>query len=374
MKSPTRRVALACCVALLIVAAGCTGGTNPSTTTGTWSPNASAEQYPPGVADDGTLANASTLVDAHVAATADESTRLTFETNRSNESSVRRYAHGPNGTTYYSTVNRTNSGSRVAQAFYGAESYGYTRTTVSGETTYAVLQNVTTGIVAPHPKDTFGPAFNLESVLAGGNYSVNGTVERGGRTLVQLTAREPPQNPPGFVTEYEGTALVAPDGAVHSVDASVGTGADNTTDRRFETAVTLDTDVEWSGPPSWVAELPHLSLSTVEDGHAVEIRNTGGEALPANASLEVLGANETSWSGSRISAEVSGTVTTDARLEPGDAVYVTAGENGSASSFALHDEPTRGAYSFGFAGLRGTHENVAFRLSTGIRSVESTSA
>jgi len=77
MSLPTRRAVLAVCVALLLVTAGCTTGATPTSTTtptptSTWSPNASVDQYPPGVADNGTLTNVSALADAHFEATANE--------------------------------------------------------------------------------------------------------------------------------------------------------------------------------------------------------------------------------------------------------------------------------------------------------------
>jgi len=131
--------------------------------------------------------------------------------------------------------------------------------------------------------------------------------------------------------------------------------------------MTLATDVDWSGAPSWVATVPHLSISTVEDGHALRIRNTGGAALPANASFTVSVSNETVW-GSPIHGDVTGTVTTAERLEPGDAVYVTVGPDGDPSSFALHGERVRGEYTIVAAGVTGSHANVSYRLETGSES------
>lgn len=109
MRPSTRRTALAVLATLLVVLAGCSGGTAPTssptgtssstvetgtpTTTGTssttptsaatptssWSPDAAEEQYPPGVAANGTLTNVSALLDSHFAATANGSMALTDE-------------------------------------------------------------------------------------------------------------------------------------------------------------------------------------------------------------------------------------------------------------------------------------------------------
>ncbi|MFC3476998.1 hypothetical protein [Halobacterium litoreum] len=252
----------------------------------------------------------------------------------------------------------------------------YPDSPLDNETAYTVLQNTTHHGGVWQPDSLFGPRYTLRSSLALGNYSVNGTVERGGRTFVQLSADGTAEDEES-VTAYEGTVLVTSEGVVHGVEESFENipydregpieDANNT---YVESSITLDTDVEWSGPPAWVGEVPQLSLSIVEDGQAVEIRNTGEEDLPANATFDVFGANETIQraSISRMPDDVTGTVTTDARLEPGEAVYVTAGADGSASSFALHDEPTRGEYTFGFAGLTGGPENVYYRLATGVEA------
>ena len=378
MRSPTRRAALAVCVALLLVIAGCNGATTPNstattsttdtgttattsttttattatTTTGTWSPNAPTELYPPGVAANGTLTNVSTIVDAHFEATANKSMALTHKWTTANESHVHRYAHGANQTPYYSTITHEEDGSRVVKEYYRTDSHGYLRTAAGNRTGYDVLQNSTLTVDSTLVRGSpFGPRHTLWTLLNGGNYSVNGTVERNGQTFVQLTADEP--SPPGKdmdITAYEGTVLVTPDGVIYNADESFVQERDGTTEP-VESSITLDTDVAWSGAPSWVATLPHLSISIVEDGHALEIRNRGGAVLPANTTFDVDGANE-------------GTVTTNERLEPGDAFYVTAGTGGNSSSFALHAERTRGAYTFEYTRVSGTHETVYYRLVT----------
>ncbi|MFC3476751.1 hypothetical protein [Halobacterium litoreum] len=385
MRPPTRRAALAVCAALLLVTAGCSGGANPTstaTTTGdtptdatttppteTWSPNASVEQYPPGVADNGTLVNASALVDAHFEATANRASAFTVEWDSQSENGVRRYVRSADGTPYYSVFNRTSDGVRTTEQFYATGSHGYSRVTVDDETVYRVYQNNTRGVSAWTQDSTAGPRDSLSRQLASGNYSVNGTVERGGQTFVQLSADEVSQDRSGFYAAYEGTVLVTPEGVVHEVDASHTTESDGET-VQTEASITVDTDVEWSGPPSWVGDLPQLSLSIVEGGQAVEIRNTGGTALPADTSFDVVGSEERTLAGRPSRGDIEGTITLDASLEPGDAVYVTAGADGSASSFALHDEPTRGEYTFGSAGLTGGSENVYYRLATGIQTFE----
>lgn len=386
MRRPTRRAVLAACAAVLLVTAGCSGGANPTSTattagattdataptdttvattatpTGTWSPNASVEQYPPGVADNGTLANASALVDAHFDATADEPVEFTVEWTNPEESVARHYVRGAEPTPYYSVFDRTSGGEQTTEQFYSTGTRGYSRISFDNQTRYSVLQNTTAGVSAWTESGLSSPRSSLGTFLDRGNYSVNGTVERGGRTFVQLTADEGTSVFGDSFTAFEGTVLVTPEGVVYEVDEAY-----TNSDEHYEGSITLDTDVEWSGPPSWVADVPRLSLSIVEDGQAVEIRNTGGAALPANVSLRVDGRNEPLWGAPRppTRTDVNGVVTTDTQLEPGDAVYVTAGADGSSSSFALHDEPTRGEYTFGYAGLRGDHENVLYWLLTG---------
>jgi hypothetical protein len=387
MRSPTRRAALAVAATLLLVTAGCLGGANPtdtgsssipettectydaatnaSTATGTWSPNASVDQYPPGVADNGTLTNVSTLLDAHFDATANTSMALRFESSLNDQ--VRTLVHGPNRTPLYSTFAESYEGERAETAFYGAAPHGFAQVSLPNETFHVVYQNASTAGISGWTKyDGIGsPEGFLHGLVEGGDYSVNGTVERGDRTFVQLTTSEDSLET-GHITN--GTVLVTPEGVVHDIDATVVRNTCEDCERRLDTSVTLDTDVEWCGAPSWVADVPHLSLSIVEDGHAVEIRNTGGATLPANASFDVTGGEQPDYGteGRPRRGDVKGTVTTDARLESGEAVYVTAGADGSPSSFALHDEPTRGEYTFGNAGLAGHHGNVSYRLATGI--------
>ena len=375
MWSPTRRTTLAVCVALLLVTAGCSGGTTPThtssptaataspTATSSWSPNAAAEQFPPGVAANGTLTNVTALLEAHFEETADEPLALTSEWSGPNESGVRRFVRGANATPYYSTYNRTMDGERITEQFYWTGSHGYARATFDDRTRFSVYQNATAGVQAWTHEDVFGPRSAIRSVLASGNYSVNGTVERGGRTFVRLTADEAAPASSDRYDAYEATALVTPDGVVYDVDATLVRATGEATDAR-DVSVTLDTSGDWSGPPSWVADLPHLSISPVEDGHALELRNTGGATLPANASFTVAVSNRTVW-GSPLHGDVTGTVTTDARLPPGDAVYLTVDQDGGATAFTLHDDRARGEYRVVAAGVRGTRGNVSYRLETG---------
>ena len=395
MRSSTRRATLAVCAALLLVTAGCSGGTNPTstapsvtstdsratnsttsstpatTTTGTWSPNASVDQYPPGVAANGTLANVTTLLDAHFDATANQSVELTVEWSAPNRSFVRTYTHGPNRTPYYSTYTDRAAEERVTQEFYGTDERNYFRVTLPNTSVTRVLQNVTVGSATWTRESVNSPRDSLEYFLDRGNYSVNGTVDHGGQTFVQLSADDGTSGFGESYAAYDGRVLVTPDGVVHDVHESFGTGTNGSVDERYEGAGAVDTDVEWTGPPSWVAATPQLSLSIVEDGRAVEIRNTGGVALAGNATFEVNADDEPVQSRtprSLIRGEVSGTVTTDGPLAPGEAVYVTAGADGAASSFALHDDPPTGEYTFGAVGVRSDHENVVYRLQTGFET------
>ncbi|SEV98747.1 hypothetical protein [Halobacterium jilantaiense] len=386
MTLPTRRAALAVAVAALLATAGCLGGLTPTDTSssptndtqtctydtskrtidsGTWSPDASVEQYPPGVADNGTLVNASTLLDAHFAVVANTSMQFRLEATigDTNETRVRTLTHGPERTPFYSTLEEGPEGERLRTEFYRGDSNGFARVAFDNETRHIVYQNATTaGISAWTGYDGIGsPQNSFYAVLEGGSYSVNGTVERGDRTFVQLTTSEDSLDT-GHITN--GTVLVTPEGVIYDVDATVVQLAGEDDERRNDISNTLTTDVEWCGAPSWVDSTPHLSLSIVEDNHTVEIRNTGGAAVPANTSFELTGSEDPELGpGHPSRGDVKGTVATDERLEPGDTVYVTAGADGSASSFALHDDPTRGEYTFGSAGLTGVHGNVSYRLS-----------
>lgn len=130
--------------------------------------------------------------------------------------------------------------------------------------------------------------------------------------------------------------------------------------------MTVDASFEWA-EPSWLADVPRLSVSLVEDGRAVEIRNTGGATLSANATFRVFGREAPiDWGPPApfIDTGAAGNVTSGS-LAPGEAVYVTAGADGAASSFALHDDPTAGEYAFGSASVRGGNQNLTYQLQTG---------
>lgn len=118
----TRRAALVVSLTFLLVAAGCSGGANTTSTTSTtstatttstppttstWSENVTREHYPPGVAANGTLMNVNALLDAHFNSTADESMMLIVTGTNPDGRLVRRYAHGANGVPIYSSVNQT---------------------------------------------------------------------------------------------------------------------------------------------------------------------------------------------------------------------------------------------------------------------------
>jgi len=378
VNSSIRRAALAACVALLLVTAGCTGGANPAnsgtatsvttsapTTTSAWS-NASVDQYPPGVADDGMLVNATALLDAHFAATADQSVNYTTEWSDPDRSYVRTYARGPNRTPYYSTDTDTSFEEPVTRQLYATAEQTYFRMSAATRTLTRVRQHVPPTKELWGPETVVGPRETLSHFLNRGNYSVNGSVERGGETLVRLDAREGTSLVGESLAEYEGRLLVTPEGVVEEVDESFGTGANDTADGRSEGSVTVDTSSEWA-EPSWLADVPRLSVSLVEDGRAVEIRNTGGATLSANATFRVFGREAPiDWGPPApfIDTGAAGNVTPGS-LAPGEAVYVTAGADGAASSFALHDDPTAGEYAFGSASVRGGHQNLTYQLQTG---------
>ncbi|NIC00992.1 hypothetical protein [Halobacterium sp. R2-5] len=388
MTASKRRAALAVGVALLLVTAGCSGGTTPSSTTentdtptttttatptttasstttaGTWSPNVSVEQYPPGVADNGTLTNHSELINAHFDATANKSMELTYRESPSSQEDVYRYAHGSNKTPFLTFSNRSDETVQMVEERYQTDTHGYERMTGNNGHHYFVTQNeIRDGFLwVTEPEQT--ARYELTGFFYAGNYTVNGTVERDGRTFVELTANESTFD---NVSSYDGRALIAPEGVIHSAELSLPDP--ETEGEYYNYSASLDTDVNWSGAPSWVADLPHLSVSMVEDGHALELRNTGGATLPANASFEVYVKNMSTGNQTdihRSNADATGNITTGAPLEPGDAVYVTGHTEENSTSFTLHDERVRGEYRFPTAKIVGKHENIQFELVTGL--------
>jgi hypothetical protein len=125
--------------------------------------------------------------------------------------------------------------------------------------------------------------------------------------------------------------------------------------------------VLWTARTTWCGRCPASTSIFIPRFAECEIRNTGGAALPANATFRVAATNETTWA-APTTGDASGTGTTTERLEPGEAVYVTAGADGSAPSFALHTDLTGGECTFRSVSVRGGVGNVRYRLVTGTKS------
>ena len=394
MRFPKHRALLAVCVALLLVTAGCSGGTNPTsttlentdtpttatttnpttttsstTTTGTWSPNASVEQYPPGVAENGSLTNASRLVDAHFNATANKPVELTYQGVLEEKRFVKTYTRGTSEMPHYSTSNETDLTDTIVPAGYVAASYhtdSHSYVKKGGNETEDSVYVRQNNRLAPdrwllNASNTTRRTLSFH--FSSGNYTVNGTVERDGQTFIQLTANT--STPPNELQRYEGTVLVTPAGVIYNLDASY------TPDRAetdYNESISLDTDVNWSEAPAWVGDVPQLSMSVTEDGSALEIRNTGGETLPANVSFDVYtrDTNESVVYFDGSTADAVGNVTTGEQLEPGDVIYVTGNTDGNTTSFTLHDERTGGEYTFVAAKVSGEYEDINYSLITGV--------
>lgn len=378
MRVPTRRWPVAVCVALLLVVAGCGGTTAPTdtatpsgTATTTGSPSEtptetrSEGQYPPGVDDDGDLADVTALLDAHEAETADRTVGYSYQWSGPASSAERRYVRRANGTAYRSVFNRTIGEDSVSEEFYWSDGRGYSRFRFDNQTRYAVVQNTTELVTAwTHATGGGGPRAVLQVILSAGNYSVDGTVERDGRTFVRLTATEPDSSVDHSTEYYDGTVLVTPAGVVYSVDATYGDEAGSGVTERATMSLELTTDVEWAGTPAWIDELPRLAISTVEDGRTLAIQNTGGTALPANVTFVVAVADVAV--DRPFEQGVTGTVATTGPLAPGDIRYVTVDGEASSPTFTLHDDPTQGEYAIRAAGIQARHGNVTYWLATGV--------
>ncbi|WP_089649723.1 hypothetical protein [Halobacterium hubeiense] len=217
-------------------------------------------------------------------------------------------------------------------------SHGFLRHESDDGTSFFVEQNAS----AVDPWLTDGPYAvenDLVSLFVFGNYSVDGTVERDGRTLVELTAESAASNE-DTAPAYESRVLVTSEGVVYEAESSFSREVGDGREYR-NVSLSLDTDAEWTMPPSWVGDLSHLSASVVEDGRALELRNTGGATLPANATFTASAADSS-------------------RETPADLDESSADAN--ASSFTLRDESARGEYAFVAAKLTGESENTTYTL------------
>lgn len=331
-----RRTIATVLLAVLLAFAGCSSGPG-----GTTAPNATdapatngggtglPSALPPGVNETG-LADASTLVDAHLASLNGTTYRFALAggTATANQSAETTYdvAVGADH-----TLVSKESASADTTAWRNG-SYALHRQSAGESVRYGAFAGpVRTGVEDPRRLQRL-----LVNYLHAASFDASATTHEG-TEHVELTAASANETFWGEsnVTSLDVSVLVSPDGRIDrfAFSATVNrSGSQATVDLDYRLDAVGDVAPE---RPAWTDEVPQVRTSLVGDGDVLAIRNTGGSPAPANSTLTVA------------VSDAQGGVTLPAELAPGETVYVTAARNGSALNATVHaTKPSEGTYDF----------------------------
>lgn len=226
MPSPRRSTAL-----LLVAAVALAGCSAPFDASAPGSDDARTVS-PPGVAN-GTLANESTLLDAHVAALGERGYRIEIVTGDVRMTTV--------AESNYSSFRLIPGANSSNPAIWANESTTLARLTRNGETEYQRPPRFWAS-----PRQLTG-ADALQGLLEAGTYSRTGTTDCGERDCVVLEASNHSR-----YDSFDAEAHVDGEGVVHRFDATFGReGEDGTVEVEHRLRVTEVGDVTVERPP-WV--------------------------------------------------------------------------------------------------------------------------
>jgi hypothetical protein len=287
----------ALCLVFLVALAGCTGGGGDPTTTPS-TPTPIDGDAPPGVT--ATDIDTDTLVSAHLDALDNRSYTITVEqSSGGNSISVTSRAEAGRLPALIDV-----EGQGAIQEVYVTTNASYELRQGGGEQTIRRTQENASTIPT-------GERY-VRQVLADGNLSYTGTVERDGRTLHRLRAGLPDLNrqiEDGRATWFEAELLVDESGLVHSLSYRLTVERDGTeSDLRIEMDLT-DIGATTVDEPSWIDD-----ASTDPNATTRTLSNSGLETT-----LAVAGSSE---SVSAVTLENASTgfynlsVVEDARVSP----------------------------------------------------------
>lgn len=317
----TRRSLILLLVATLALA-GCTAGPGTPTSTADGQPaEGAATGAPPGV-DDGRLANASALLEAHESALAETgfAATVTRSVNGSRASRYRVVAAADLATYRLSGSNARPDGSSVETRLWANETTRFVRYESGGETRYRT---------ATRQDDSVNLLYSVGEYLRAGNFTVANGTATDGRTVLVADGYEPlveGRGPFDGVESFAARAVVDADGRIHALNASVERAAGSETYN-----FTLDrTGVASVDRPDWVSGIPESATLSpklsvdVRESRVLAVRNEGGDAVPAGATLSL------TTDGTTYAA------TLDEPLEPGEVRY--AAISADDGSFGLTAE------------------------------------
>lgn len=331
-----RRTIATVLLAVLLAFAGCSsgpGGTTAPNATDAPATNGGAaplpSDLPPGVNESG-LADASALVDAHLASLngTTYAFALTGGTATTNQSAETTYdvAVGADHTLISKEAASANT------TAWRNGSYSLHRQSAGESVRYGAFAGpVQTGVEDPRRLQRL-----LVNYLHAASFDASATTHEGSE-YVKLTAASANETFWGEseVDTLNVSVLVSPDGRIDefAFTATVNrSGSQATVDLTYDLTAVGDVTPE---EPAWTSDVPQVKTSLVGDGDVLAIRNTGGSAAPANSTLTVA-----------VSDAQAG-VTLPSELAPGETAYVTATQSEGALNATVHaTRPDAGGYDF----------------------------
>lgn len=313
-------VVLALVPALLL--AGCIGGLGADTAP-TDSTAVSPEEIP-GVSN-GTLSNASTLVEANLDAVTTNGAILQVNQSSAPMTIDARLAIGANFSSYSLSGTGTSDTQSTTIDQWSNETTQFVRTAADGQTNYRVIDG---------HDDRLATLSSVEEFLAAGDFEVANETSPDGTVVLTADSASPSRSSIGEVESFDGRLVVDTSGQIQDLSVTA-TRDDETVTYRYE----LDqAGVESVPKPEWVNEVPpgasvqaQLSID-VENGSYLTLEHTEGDVVPSATTIRV---------------ESNGTTDTvglDSSLSAGDTRYVYF--DASAQELRVSaDRPSQGIVS-----------------------------
>ncbi|WP_435151919.1 hypothetical protein [Haladaptatus sp. DFWS20] len=167
---------------------------------------------------------------------------------------------------------------------------------------------------------------------------MTGTVVRNGTQYVRLEATE--ATIPN-TKQFSATALVTSDGHVRELSGSSVVNANDVSDTATRIGFAYEFRRVASSPvrPTWVRNVPRLSLHRVADGEGIAIHNAGERPVPAGTGFSI---RATNWNVTDGEPVFRGTARLGQSLQPGKTQYLHAARvSGEVGFFAAQQETTR---------------------------------
>lgn len=316
-------IRLSALVVLMVILAGCGGGTGTTpddgtptvTPTGTHEDPPATASPPAGTSEDG-IENASVLIDAHVEQLQGvdhrvEASRLANRSDALRQPLNATVHYGEDVTYFEQRANATKDGIVPHESFLKGSTLFRKNQDPNGSEEYYYRHD-------PRPDAIFHlgwsePLPMLQQMLTLGNFEYVDRETVDGTTMLRFEADGATDE---NVREFEGTALVSLDGVVHVAEGSYVVDTDHDQPYEVEFSYELDRDVGPPEEPSWVESVPQPVVERTANGTVLALENRGETAIEAGTEFGVIL--------SEPDDPISGDVTLPDRLGPGETVYVYA--------------------------------------------------